>query len=109
MTYHPSDLDHNVILKVELCASWPLEKEKDNVKNNIIRVLELKGLDVKCDFISLLGGNNELIIYMIKHDGSKKIIFSNNKLHQLQGAIFGNTINEENSVELVKRILKEKE
>ena len=109
MSYHPSDLNHNVILKVELCASWPLEKEKDNITNYIVRVLEKKGLDVKCEFISLLGGNNELIIYMIKHDGSKKIIFSNNKLHELNGSIFGITINEDIAKELVKRILKERE
>jgi hypothetical protein len=76
------------------------------VIKNLVGALNKEGYDVNYTVDPKDGGNGEYYVYIVNSDGSKKIVFSNNKnLHGSQGALIGSSIRSSNVTEVVKKII----
>jgi hypothetical protein len=65
------------------------------------------GYEVQYDFVPMPGNQNEYYIFIVKSDGSLKPVFSNNKQHQKEGALYDYGVSEHNSKNIVDLVKNE--
>jgi hypothetical protein len=65
------------------------------------------GYEVQYDFVPMPGNKNEYFVFMVKHDGTLRPVFSNMKAHEKDGAVFDYGISADNSGKIIELIRKE--
>ena len=97
---------NKLTILAEFCSSWGYNSSYDSVVKILVGALNNEGYDVDYTVEPLSGGNGEYYVYKINTDGTKKIIFSNNRnLHSSQGAVIGYSIKSNNVNEVVKKLV----
>ncbi len=95
-----------ITILAELCSSWGYQSACDGVVKTLVGALNNEGYDVDYTVEPLNGGNGEYYVYKIIEDGTKKIVFSNNRnLHSSLGAVIGYSIKSKNVNEVVQKIV----
>ena len=70
------------------CDRWGFTGVASRFKSVLLNGLAKKGYGINYQILALPGGKGEYYIYK-EEGGSKKMIFSNNREHQKDGAIVG--------------------
>ncbi len=95
-----------ITLYAEFCSSWGFNSSSNQIVKLLVTELNKEGYDVNYTIEPLNGGNGEYYIYKVSDDGTKNIVFSNNKnLHGSKGALIGGGIRSSNVQDIVKKII----
>ena len=105
-TFSSSKNAKTVQLLIQMCVSWGIRNKVFHVKNLLVNKLLEKGYNVIFQFdIPTYFIGRILFVYVVLNE-NKRIVFSNNKsLHEKEGAVISDAINESNVDEIVDKII----
>jgi hypothetical protein len=88
-----------------MCAAWGYGNTKKQVVSQLVKTLNDNGYNVKYTLEPKAGGRGEFFVYKIEN-GTRKIVFSNNKdLHSGEAAVIGRKIDSGNVNAIVQKII----